>query len=106
MKAQIARIEDHQAIFVYAALALCAAIFAFYGYFLNSAIRNVIARQNVEGQMSAIRVSQSSLESNYVALKDSVTLDSAKTLGFAEANDTLFINAEGPSKTALSYNDR
>jgi hypothetical protein len=106
MKAQILKIEHHQSLLVYGALCLCALAIAFYGYFLNSAIRNVVARQKVEGDMTSLRVAQSGLESDYVALKDSVTLQSALALGFAEASDPLFISAAGPSKTALSYNAR
>ncbi len=106
MKAQIAKIQNHQSVLVYAALCACVAIVAFYGYFLNSAIRNVVARQKVEGDMTEIRVAQSGLESRYAALKDSVTLQSAFALGFSEASEPLFISAAGPSKTALSYNVR
>jgi len=63
-----------------------------YGMFINGIISNTIAAKDTQAKISLLTASVSSLESDYLAAKSDITLDSALALGFAPASgDTIYV---------------
>ncbi len=74
-----------------------------YGYLLNKTIHNVVARQRSGELVASLGGKVGELESRYITLKDSVTLDLANSLGFQSVQNPVFISRTALSK-ALSIN--
>lgn len=64
---------------------------------------NVVARENIEQDISSLSSDLGELEYRYMTLRNGVTLDLAYTKGFQDAEPTQFLT-RGPS--SLSYNSR
>ena len=62
-----------------------------YVYFVNVTVHNVVARRTIEHDIALVATEVSQLESHYIDLKSSVTLDLAKSRGFAQADQERFV---------------
>ncbi len=82
-------------------LLLCA---AFYMYSVTTTIHNTVALQNLENQASQMTYSISSEESQYIALRNTITLSYAYSLGFTDVSEKNFISLD--SSKQLSYLSR
>jgi hypothetical protein len=82
-------------------LLLCA---GFYMYCINATIRNVVARQNFESEATALTLSIGKQEFQYITMRNRVTLDVARSLGFNEVLATTYISKK--TGTELSYASR
>ncbi len=78
-------------------LFLCA---GFYMYFINSTIHNIVARQNLENEVSKLTLTIGSLEFQYISLRNAVTLDLAYSLGFKEVTAKTFISKSANSQVS------
>jgi cell division protein FtsL len=78
-------------------------LFATYIFFVRSAIVNVVTRQTVAKEIQTDSTAVSSLENQYFNLKNSITMDTATSLGFSQATVSAFIPVS-PS-VAISSND-
>ena len=83
-------------------LALCLT-FGLYIYLVNKTVFNVVAPQNAERQVSDLNSKVSDMEFKSMALKSSVTLEMAHSLGFSEVSTINFISPQAPGKN-LSFN--
>ncbi len=83
--------------------ALLLTFFLLYAYLVNKTVMNVVARENAENDISELSTTIGTLESQYMTLKNSVTLDLAYSRGFKDATPSQFIS-RGPA--TLSYNSR
>lgn len=72
-----------------------------YGYFLNKTINAVVFVSDNQKTMSEVRSHLSSLESEYLTIKDSLTMEKAKTLGFVEAPVPTYVKASLSSMALL-----
>jgi hypothetical protein len=61
-----------------------------YVYFLNATILHIVERKSAERSIADTNIAISELEYEYLALSSTVTLEYAHSLGFVEAEDTLF----------------
>lgn len=66
-----------------------------YVYLVNQTVWNIVSRKNITKEISNVAGEVASLESSYMALSGSITLDHAYTLGFQDINnaETTFVNS-------------
>jgi len=75
----------------------------FYGYFVNSAIMHAVHKEQMENKISMITTNITTLESQYLSLKDSITMDLALSKGFVAIPESHF--AVLSPKETLSVNE-
>ena len=94
---------NHQRAFWYLTYSLIALV-VLYLYFINSIVMGVVGRERLHTQLGSIQSNVTSLESQYVTLSGTITLDLAHNLGFtdADAQQASFAYASEPG-IALSY---
>ncbi len=83
--------------FMLITLSLCASVF--YAYGITNAIHNVAERQNLERELSIHTAHVSDLEFQYLALKNTVDLKMAESLGFATADTAYYVSR----RTSVAY---
>lgn len=105
MNTKAEKTEMMQKNIVLALSALLAICLALYAFFVSVAIRNVIAREKLASDTSALHVSIAVSEQQYVSLKDSVTAELAASLGFVSAPQLSFVSTAEQGKM-LSINIR
>ncbi len=105
MNAHAQKIESIQKNIALALGGLLALLIALYAFYLSSAIRNVVAREKLSSDSSALHAAIAASEQEYVALKDSVTLDLAFSLGYVAASHPIFVSTAAQGKI-LSLNTR
>lgn len=76
-----------------------------YVYFVGHTIESVVLRQRAEKSIGNLENSMVSLESNYLALKNTVTAELAREMGFTEVSATKYISRK-PLGKGLSLNTR
>ena len=64
----------------------------FYMYFINTTVKNVVASQNIESQISKINLSISNKEFEYIKSRNAITLNLAYNLGFKDVSAKSYIN--------------
>lgn len=77
----------------------------FYIYCVNSAVRNVVLREQTESQITDLSNKVSELEYKYVSYESELTIDKAKAIGLNEPALKVFISKNSTSKP-LSLNNR
>ena len=85
---------------------LSATLVLFLGAYLgllNATVSNVVSREQYEKRLTVIYSNIGELESTYLAEKNTVTLASARSLGFVEASPVQFVSRM-PLKNRLSLN--
>jgi hypothetical protein len=87
--------------FVFATLLV--GTFLCYVYLVNATIMNVVAREQIETNISDLSTTIGTLEYKYISLKNAVTIDLAHAKGFTDASPTSFL-ARKDAAPALSYN--
>ena len=55
-----------------------------YGYFVNSAIVNIVATRSMQSKAAEITSSIGALEAEYFAMKSSLTMDEARSIGLSD----------------------
>jgi hypothetical protein len=63
-----------------------------YGYCVRAAIVNIVERQNVEKELSILNSKIIDLESEYIKVKNNITLETANSLGFVPASTHKFVS--------------
>ncbi len=71
-------------------LILCGILIAAYMLFVNQAIMATAARQRAEANINELKGSVSELEFGYIALRNKITPDSARQLGFVQSSNEQF----------------
>mgnify|MGYP003559813966 FL=1 len=84
-------------------LAIIGLLVSVYISFVAGAVSNAIAAKDMQSQISALTSSIGSLESQYIAVKSSITLDEAKAQGYSEPVDSIVYVAKIPA-ASLSLN--
>jgi hypothetical protein len=81
--------------FLAAALLLCVGL---YIYCVEATVHNVVVRQNIENQFSQLSQSVDNAEFQYISMRNAITIDTAKSLGFVEVGNKSYV-----SKPSLGY---
>jgi hypothetical protein len=77
-----------------------------YGFLLNGAMMNAVYKQNIEKQMASVGSEVNSLEFKYLNIKNSITLDLAKSKGFVLVTSDKFASIDSAQKNlSLSINE-
>lgn len=80
------------------ALGVLGITMAFYFYLVASTIFNVAGRANVENELRIVKSSLSEIELEYLASGNSISLDLARSLGYQEANNAVFVSENTVAK--------
>lgn len=83
---------------------LLVASFMLYGFLVNQAIMNVLARGALEKQVPDLRTEVGQLESTYLTLKNKITFEFAVASGYKEVFNPTFISRKSLGQ-ALSLNN-
>lgn len=90
---------------VWGALSFLALMVVLYIYFVNSIIMGVVARERMIAAIGDLRTEVTTLESRYVALASTITLDRAYALGLQEVEGASdFAYRESAPTSHLTYN--
>jgi len=65
---------------------------SFYAYFVNRTVMNVVARKDIQTQMTELSSNVSEFEFKYMKYKNTITLDYTRSLGFSDARNTIYIS--------------
>lgn len=87
---------------VWLLLAIAFLLVAAYGYFVNSAIVNIVSTKGMQAKIAELTSTVGSLEAEYLAAKSSLTMDDARALGLSEAGSQISYVAR--SAQAFSVN--
>ncbi len=90
----IKKIEKLSKSIFWAMLALIIVLAATYMYFVNRTIWNVAAREKLQDEIVAVNSKLGEKEFEYIKSKGSITMESAKQLGFAEPQRVSFVTKE------------
>lgn len=90
----IETIEEFEKRIVISLLIAGALVGVLYGTFLRGAIMNVVARETLEKEIRDKTSDLGSLETEYISLKNAVTLEVARARGFAAPVSTSYITAQ------------
>ncbi len=104
-KAKVTTANMFQVQAFYTLAVLLSITMVLYGYFLNKTINAVVFVSDNQKHMSDVRSELSTLESEYLTTKDTLTMEKAKTLGFIEAPVPTYVKAS-LSSMALTLNSK
>jgi len=94
-------LEDRQKAFWFLVSAsLCCVLV--YIYAMNAAAHNIAVRQNLEREVSETNARLSTLEFASIELRNSVTIETARTYGFTEISEPLYVSRSAPSALTLN----
>ena len=97
MTEKILQLQTEKTLFwtLVAILFLCA---GFYMYSINTTIRNVVSRQNLENEATQLTLNIGTEEYKSISLRNGITLSLAHSLGFRDVSEKTFI-----SRNTTSY---
>ncbi len=97
------RYREMMASFLIATIVLSAGMYVF---FVQKAVTNVVARQNISKQIGVINAQVNDLESKYLTLDNSISMTVATRYGFVPADVTDFISMNSSGKAnVLTINE-
>ena len=64
----------------------------FYMYFINSAVRSTMLRNQMESKISSLEFNLSELETDYIKTVNGISLELAPSLGLKESKNKIFIS--------------
>ncbi len=80
-------------------------LLATYLYFVSSSIVNVIVRQELVNKIASVHSSLSTLEAEYLAKKNTISIERAHALGFHAVGEKRFVAKRSLFGNALSLNN-
>ncbi|MSU45402.1 MAG: hypothetical protein EXS47_02115 [Candidatus Zambryskibacteria bacterium] len=86
-----------------AVLFLC---LGFYMYFINATVHNVVSRQDLEAEASALTLTIGNQEFEYITKRNGVTLALAYSLGFKDSDAKTFISKKSSSQVSVLLKSR
>jgi hypothetical protein len=97
--------EDRQRYFWFLASIALSAL-GVYVYAINAAAHHIALRQNLEREVSETAMRLSSLEFASIALKNAITIETAREYGFAEVKEPLYISRNSSDSLTLNTASR
>ena len=76
-----------------------------YVFFVQKAVWNTMQRGQITKQIQATNLAINDLESKYLTLENTVTLETAQSLGYTQAHVTNFVKSTSLGKTAQETNE-
>ena len=75
-----------------------------YTILVNKTVLNIVSREKDQSQLSQIRTHVAELETEQIALKETVDEEMAAQLGFHEVQDPQYLSLGETTATQVSYN--
>ena len=94
IKKNLKRFEKHGKKLFWSLACLLLLATSFYVYLMNTAALNGVRWEGAEKEITSIEATVSELESEYLSLKQSVTLSTAYAMGFEDVKAIKFISAK------------
>jgi len=107
IKNQIEKIEYREKKIFWALFSVFALLLVSYGFLVNKAILNAVAKQNLEKQISSLNSNVDSLEFTYLSMENNINMDFALSKGFItvpEDNFAVIVPAKGGSVLSINEN--
>lgn len=104
IKNQIQNVSKLEQKLFFALIIVLAVLFLWYVVLVKSTVHNIVLRESLGKERASLVSRIADLNSNYIALKNSVTLDVAYAHGFQTAAEPHFISKQSTLKT-LSFNN-
>ena len=76
-------------------------LLGFYGYFISKSIVNVIVREEINNDIVAVSSAISELEFKYIAHKNTINKEYAKTAGFTGLASKTFVARKSFAKLSI-----
>jgi hypothetical protein len=89
-------------------IALMATIIAsagMYVFFVQKAVWNTMQRGQITKQIQATNLAVNDLESKYLTLENTITLETAQSLGYTQAHVTNFVKSKSLGKNTRETNE-
>lgn len=90
-------------IIAWALVGIVATLVCVYIYFVSGAVVNAITVKDMQVEIAGLTSSIGGLESNYLAMKSAITLDSALAQGYTQPTEVAIYVAK-QSSASLSFN--
>jgi hypothetical protein len=94
-------LEDRQRFFWFMASVSLFSL-GIYIYAINAAAHHIAVRQNLESEVQEIHGRLSSLEFDSIALKNAITIDTAREYGFTEVKEPLYVSRSSSQSLTLN----
>lgn len=94
VKKNLKRFERHSKGLFWSLTCLLFLVTSFYVYLMNTMAQNGVRWENGEKEATSVSATVSELESQYLSLKQSVTLSMAYERGFEDVKTVRFISAK------------
>jgi len=106
IKNQIEKIEYREKKIFWYLFSVFAFFVVSYGFLLNSTMMNTVSKQNMEKEITSLSSNVNSLEFQYLNIKNSITLNLAKSKGFILVSSDKFAVIDPTQKNlSLSINE-
>ena len=103
---QIESIEYKEKSFFWSIFIVFVFLVLSYGLLLNSIMIKAVSKQNMEKGLASLGSEVNTLEFNYLSVKNSITMDFAKSKGFISLSSDKFAVIDSPQKNiSLSINE-
>lgn len=77
-----------------------------YGYFVHSAVSNIVERRQVKSTISSLNSQLGELEHGLIVARNDVTLQTAKELGFQEITNPRYLSLDRLDDKLVTFNDQ
>ena len=84
-----------------ALIAIVFILLGFYGYFISKSIVNVIVREEINNDVVAVSSNISELEFEYIAHKNTINKEFAKSAGFKDLAEKNFVARKSFAKLGI-----
>lgn len=100
MVSKVLQINNEKTIF-WTLLTVFLLAIGLYIYLINSTVRNVVATQNIEGQIAQLNLAISNKEFSYINKRNTVTLNLAYSLGFKEVSAKTYLPKQSTKEVSF-----
>jgi len=102
---RVLSLEDRQKAFWFMVSVSVFSLFV-YVYAINATAHHIATRQNLEREVAQMEGRLSSLEFASIALKNSITIETAREYGFAEVKEPLYVSRDSLNTLTLNTSVR
>jgi len=92
---------DKEKVLFWSMLSMLVLCTGFYMYFINATVHNTVARQNLETEAGSLALEIGKNEFSYIAKRNTVTIDLARTLGFKDVSVKKYVIRGSSDKFAF-----
>lgn len=102
IKSQIAKVEHGEKKIFWILFTVFVFLVVYYGFLVGSSVINAVNKQQTDKKITMLSSEINSMESEYIKLKNSITMDKAFSLGFVSLKKSNFAAVSSVSSLSLS----